>query len=119
MIFVQAKYRQTVQQTEIEELGKPEHPPVQHGRGQLFGNGRPQAQPRRVEQPARLQHAQTAHQEIVGQPQPGGLQQDEHIFRVRTDWGQTQQQQPVRGKRPAPQSQPVVSRGVLPVSLTR
>lgn len=104
---------QTVQQTEIEEFGKPEYPPVQHGRGELFGDSGPQTEPGGVEQPAGLQHPQTADPEVVGQPQSGRLQQNEHILRVRTDRGQTQQQQFIRRKRSAAQPQPVVPRRVF------
>lgn len=111
--FLQAKSRQTVQQTEVEELGKFEYPSVQHGRGELFGNGGPQIEPGCFEQSARLQHAQTAYKEIVWQSEPGGLESDEHIFRVRTDRRETQQQQPVCGKRPATQSQSIVTRRVF------
>lgn len=103
LIGYQVKPRQTVQQTAVEELGKPEHPPVQHGRGELLGDGGPQTEPGRVQQPTRLQHAQAADQEVVGEPEPRGLEPNEHILRVRAHRGEAQQQQLVRGERPAAQ----------------
>jgi len=37
----QVEPRQTLQQAEVAKLGELEHPPVQHGRGQLFGDRGP------------------------------------------------------------------------------
>lgn len=114
--FFQVESRQTVQQAEVEELGEPERPPVQHGCGQLLGDGWPPVESGRIQQSTRLQHAQTTDQTVVRQPQPGRLEPDEHILRVRADWRQTQQQQLVRRKRPAAQSQPIIAWRVFQVS---
>lgn len=104
-----------VQQAAVKELGQPKRTPVQHGRGQLFGDGGPEAEPGCVQQPARLQHAETTDPAVVGQPKPGRLEPGQRVLRVRADRGQAQQQQSVRGERSAAQPQPAVARRVLQV----